>query len=126
MFVLAFSRLREYYADEHAAFTIHDGSRKLSEALAKINIYMTKMIARNLCAVLISSQLAFRSLLITDPERAASGAKQLQVLTGYPDYELVEMLRRRKLKLSDKIMEIFSTHPNITKRLRRLEQLKLR
>lgn len=84
------------------------------------------MIARNLCAVLISSQLAFRSLLITDPERAASGAKQLQVLTGYPDYELVEMLRRRKLKLSDKIMEIFSTHPNITKRLRRLEQLKLR
>jgi len=36
------------------------------------------------------------------------------------------MLRRRKLKLSDKIMEIFSTHPNITKRLRRLEKLKLR
>lgn|GEM_PF-5604024 len=126
MFVLAFSRLREYYADEHAAFTIHDGSRKLSEALAKTNIYMTKMIARNLRAVLIPSQLAFRPLLITDPERAASEAKQLQVLTGYPDYELVEMLRRRKLKLSDKIMKIFSTHPNITKRLRRLEQLKLR
>ena len=126
LFVLAFSRLREYYADEHAALTIHDGSRKLSEALAKINIYMTKMIARNPRAVLVPSHLAFRPLLITDPERAASEAKQLQILTGYSDYELVEMLRRRKLKLSDKIMEIFSTHPNITKRLRRLEKLKLR
>ena len=39
----------------NAAFTIHDGSRKLSKALAKINIYMTKMIARNLRAVLIPS-----------------------------------------------------------------------
>lgn len=125
LFVLAFSRLREYYADEHAALSIYDGPRKLSEALAKINIYMTKMISRSPRVILVPSQLAFRPLLITDPERVTSETGQLQVFTTHADHEIVEMLRKRKLKFSDKIMEIFSTHPNITKRLRRLEQLRI-
>ncbi len=37
LFVLGLSRLREYYADQESARTVDDGSRKLSEALAKIS-----------------------------------------------------------------------------------------
>jgi Zn-dependent protease with chaperone function len=39
------------------------------------------------------------------------------------DRKLVEEVLRRKVTTFDKIMEVFSTHPNIVKRLRALQEL---
>ncbi|NWG09892.1 MAG: M48 family metalloprotease, partial [Nitrososphaerales archaeon] len=43
LFVLGLSRLREYYADRHSIGIVDEGSRKLSEALAKIVDYNAHM-----------------------------------------------------------------------------------
>jgi Zn-dependent protease with chaperone function len=39
------------------------------------------------------------------------------------DQGLVEDVLRRRVTTFDKIMEVFSTHPNIVKRLRALQEL---
>jgi Zn-dependent protease with chaperone function len=39
------------------------------------------------------------------------------------DRKLVEEVLRKNITTFDKIMEVFSTHPNIVKRLRALQKL---
>ncbi|HDM45173.1 MAG TPA: hypothetical protein ENG07_01570, partial [Candidatus Bathyarchaeota archaeon] len=39
------------------------------------------------------------------------------------DYRLVERILRRKITMWDRIVELFSTHPNIVKRIKALQEM---
>ena len=121
LFTLYLSRIREYYADRHSASIVEDGSRKLSEGLAKIvkSTNNTKRGRKNK-----GGSNSFKALFISDPDRSEIDAAALKQLgSGMGDRRFVETVLRRKITTFDRIMEIFSTHPNIVKRLRTLQEL---
>jgi len=121
LFTLYLSRLREYYADRHSAMIVEEGPRKLSEGLAKI-VHSTKNLKtfrRD-----ISGFNAFKSLFIADPNRAESDATSLAgTRICLTDQKLVAEVLKTEVTALDKIMELFSSHPNIVKRLKALEEL---
>lgn len=121
LIMLAFSRVREYYADYESAVNVADGPRKLREALAKIVTFSERRAwrARNE----MGSIGSFKALLISDPD--AYHERDVYAFRAYraEDSELVERLLRRKVTLGDRILELFSTHPNIVRRLQALVEL---
>ncbi|MGD8565806.1 MAG: zinc metalloprotease HtpX [Candidatus Bathyarchaeota archaeon] len=118
IFILYLSRLREYYADRHSVSLIDDGARKLSEGLAKIakgnrNIRKAKDGKKNLNAL--------KALFISDPDRAEEDIIGMSHAMFSGDQKLVQDIISREVTTFDKIIEIFSTHPNIIKRLKALQ-----
>lgn len=115
LLVLGLSRTRELYADRHGAEVVDDGARKLSEALAKLDAYgrRGRTMPRSQTQV-----LGFKSLLIVDPDTSSGASAR-----GLSDEELVREVANRRLTASDRLWEIFSTHPNIVKRIRALQEL---
>jgi len=121
IFTLYLSRLREYYADRHSAAIVEDGPRKLSEGLAKI-VRSSRRMKRARRET--SNFNSFKSLFIADPDRAeldTVAIEQTRALTT--DQKLVETVLERKVTTLDRIAEILSSHPNIVKRLRALQEL---
>lgn len=117
LFTLGLSRLREYYADNHAAQVVEDGPRKLSEGLAKIAYGTGRMRRQN-----IGGAGSFRTLFISDPERAPQDVAELARTGGFTtDQELVRSVLTRRLTTADRLVELLSTHPNIVKRIRALQ-----
>lgn len=124
LFTLYLSRIREYYADRHSASIVEDGSRKLSEGLAKIVNSTSNMKKRQRNNRNTGSSNSFKALFISDPDRSEIDSAALRhVGSGLGDRKLVEEVLRRKVTTFDKIMEVFSTHPNIVKRLKSLQEL---
>lgn len=124
LFTLYLSRIREYFADRHSVSIVEDGSHKLSEGLAKIVNYTTVMKQSKRRRGDTGGSNSFKALFISDPDRAEEDSAALkQMRAGIEDRKLVENVLRKKLSTFDKIMEIFSTHPNIVKRLRALQKL---
>jgi len=124
LFILGLSRLREYYADRHSASIVEYGARKLQLALAKI-VFATNRIVRS-GYVNIGKYKCFKALFISDPSKATSEAQAIsyyRTLYRRGDYALVESLKRKKVTVLDVIDELFSTHPNIVKRLKALDQV---
>jgi len=117
LFTLYLSRLREYYADRHSASIVDEGPRKLSEGLAKIVKASGKIKARKSRTGQLSS---FKALFISDPDRAIADTKAI-AQSGLGDRKLVEEVLRRKVTGVDRFLELFSSHPNIVKRLRALQ-----
>jgi len=121
LFTLYISRIREYFADRHSVTIVEDGPRKLSEGLAKI-VYSTKNMKkfnRN-----VGSLHSFKALFISDPDRAEADATSITHMgTHFGDQKLVAEILRKQVTTLDKIAEVFSTHPNIVKRLRALKEL---
>ena len=115
IFTLALSRLREYYADQHSASIVDDGARKLAEALAKISTSTSRMRRAETAGF-----GGFKTLFISDPDRAVTDSAEIQALYGRRDEELVRRLLERKLTWFDRFVELFSTHPNVVKRIRAL------
>lgn len=120
IFILYLSRLREYYADRHSASTVEDGPRKLSEGLAKI-VHATRNMRRTRKEM--QNLNAFKALFISDPDHADTDSMAISTLTATGDRKLVQEILSRKLTTIDKIIEVFSTHPNIVKRLKALQEL---
>ncbi|MCW3980232.1 MAG: zinc metalloprotease HtpX [Candidatus Bathyarchaeota archaeon] len=119
LFTLHLSRLREYYADRHSASIVEDGPRKLSQGLAKI-VHANRRIKTGKPK---SRQLnSFKALFISDPDTAVSDSRAMTNL-GVSDSKLVEKVLARRVTGVDRFLELFSTHPNIVRRLRALQQL---
>lgn len=121
MFILYLSRLREYYADRHSATIVDNGSQKLSEGLAKIvnaskNMKRTRKETQNLNA--------FKALFIADPDHADADSIAISSMSSQSDQRLVQEILLQRLTMIDRVTEIFSTHPNIVKRLRALQEIR--
>ena len=65
---------------------------------------------------------SFRALFITDPEHATADSADLHA-NGIDKQELLRQNTRKKPTKIDNFTEIFSTHPNIIKRLKALQEL---
>jgi heat shock protein HtpX len=115
--VLGLSRERELYADRHGAEVVVDGADKLSSALAKLDIYGRRGMSR---AAPSSQTMGFKSLLIIDPDTTGKTTAQY----AYSDRDLINQVANRKISGSEQLFEIFSTHPNIVKRIRILQAMK--
>jgi heat shock protein HtpX len=121
LLVLGLSRLREYYADSTSVSIVEDGSRKLSEALAKIVNSSTRMKRNQRGQSQFSS---FKALFIEDPDRAATVREPItRTRFSGSDEILVQDILSRKITTTDRIVEVLSTHPNIVKRLRALQSI---
>ncbi len=119
LFTLYLSRLREYYADRHSVSVVDDGARKLSEALAKI-AYTTERVRRfHPRTISLSS---FKALFISDPDSARRDIEEMSSMGIINDRKLVERYLRRRITGADRLAELFSTHPNLVKRLRALQE----
>jgi len=106
LFVFYMSRLREYYADAHAALTVHNGARRLQRALARI-MYYTGFIRRR------ETYNQFKAFFISDPDVGI----RVRYIRNIDD--LVEMIKREKPSI---LADILSTHPHPAKRLRYLDK----
>ncbi len=120
IFILYFSRLREYYADRHSVSVVDHGSSRLSTGLAKIVKTSKKL---NKARPQTKTLGAFKALFVTDPARANLDSAEISRAATGDKQQLVQEILSRKLKTTDRILEIFSTHPNIVKRLRALQEL---
>jgi len=121
LFILNLSRLREYYADRHSASIVDGGSQKLSTGLAKI-VNATKNMGR-MKQQQKKSLNGFRALFIIDPDRANADAAELSTMSVADSQKLVQDILSKKLTTADRVAEVFSTHPNIVKRLKGLKEL---
>ncbi len=108
--VAHFNRLREYYADAHSAL-VTGRPRSLQRALAKIYYYMHS--DPSIEAEAERAGFA-QALFIVAPLVEASGGFIVD-----PD-ALVERLKREE---ENPLVELFSTHPPVSKRLRFLDRL---
>lgn len=122
LFTLYLSRVREYFADRHSASVVEDGPRKLSVGLAKIVNSTHKLKHARLNAAGGNSSL--KALFISDPDRAEVDSMALSKVTGgASDRMLVDEVLRKQVSTADRLVELFSTHPNIVKRLKALQEL---
>jgi len=119
MFILYLSRLREYYADRHSAAVVDNGAQKLSSGLAKI-VHTTKMGNRSRSEK--QNLNAFKALFIADPDKANADSATLSAMEASKG-DLVQEILAKEPTLMDKVIEALSTHPNIVKRLRALQEL---
>ncbi|MCW4008307.1 MAG: zinc metalloprotease HtpX [Candidatus Bathyarchaeota archaeon] len=120
LLILYLSRLREYYADRHSVSVVDNGAQKLSTGLAKI-VHTTRRVSSGQREKPNNS--AFKALFIADPDRANADAVALSAMEMQSDQQLVQQILSKKLTFADTLVEAFSTHPNIIKRLRALQQL---
>jgi heat shock protein HtpX len=123
LFTLYLSRLREYYADRHSVSVVDNGAQKLSTGLAKIVNASRKVNAARKAQQKKPNSSAFKALFISDPDRASSDSVELAAMNVQSDQKLVQDIISQKLTFTDKLAEALSTHPNIVKRLRALQEL---
>ncbi len=122
LFTLHVSRLREYYADRHSATIVENGADNLSTGLAKI-IHLSARTPKPKQQQTPTAS-AFKALFIADPERAKEDSATLHDMQFGDSRKLVEEQLNKKVTFADKLLEALSTHPNITKRLQALQELK--
>jgi heat shock protein HtpX len=121
LFTLYLSRLREYYADRHSAAIVENGAQKLSMGLVTI---VEESKRSNRCKKKdVKTNSSFKALFIADPDRANIDAEELHN-AGYSDKkQLLNETLAKEPSAGAKFLEIFSTHPNMVKRLRALREL---
>ncbi len=116
--VLYASRIREYYADQGSA-ELTGKPYTLASALYKI-VSSTRIDKDNLKSI-----EGMKAFFATDPSRALKEVSDLRKadmnMDGHLDaYEVQLFAKEAKVSTIDRILEIFSTHPNVVKRISRL------
>jgi len=122
--VLAFSRLREYYADAHGALVA--GVKSMQRSLAKIHLYYS---ASARAQAVKTSKL--RTLFIYALTEAVAnpfysyygGHYRSPYMRDEGIDEVIEDLKRERV---DPVSELFSSHPPIPKRLKFLDSVSVK
>ena len=123
LFTLYLSRLREYYADRHSASIVENGAEKLSTGL--ITIVEESKRSSKLNKNQAKTNTAYKALFISDPDRANVDAKELNYAShALSKKDLLRETLAKQPTSGDTLLEILSTHPNIIKRLRALQELR--
>ncbi len=120
LIVLYGSRIREYYADAGSA-ELTKKPHELASALYKM-IYGSAGLKQEKVKKELGSMRAF---FATDPVTARGDLKDLSAADLNRDgkidaYELRLFAERARVSRADRLMEIFSTHPNPVSRVKRL------
>ena len=117
--VLAFSRLREYYADTSGARAA--GIRPMQRALARLHVYYTHAVSAK--EAVSSSKI--KALFIYALTEAYANPFYRKYPTGREvrDVDIDRVVEELKKKEVSDLSEFFSTHPAIPKRIKFLESL---
>ena len=124
LLVLYGSRIREYAADL-GSVQLGNMPHQLASALYKL-VYGNARLRRSEELKRIEGVKAF---FLNDPSRAWNEIRELSQIdrdmSGTIDYDELMELRQKKvrLKTSDKMMELFSSHPNTLRRIKHLSTL---
>lgn len=124
LLVLYGSRIREYYADL-GSVQLGCMPHSLASALYKL-VYSNARLKKSKELKRVQGVRAF---FLNDPSRAWYEIKELsqldQDMSGTIDYNELAALRQKKVRLgtADKLMELFTTHPNMLKRIKHLSTL---
>ena len=125
LLVLYGSRIREYSADL-GSVQLGNMPYHLASALYKL-VYGNARLRRS--EELKQVEGGVKAFFLNDPSRAWSEIRELsQVdrdMSGTIDYDELMELRQNKVRLrtADKMMELFSSHPNALKRIKHLSTL---
>ncbi|MCZ7356230.1 MAG: zinc metalloprotease HtpX [Candidatus Methanoperedens sp.] len=123
LLVLYVSRVREYYADE-GSVELGSAPHHLASALYKL-VYGSARVSKDS----LKQVEGMKAFFANDPSLAGNDLRELSQIdldrNGSIDRNELMMLRTKpvKIKTTDKIMEILSTHPNMLKRIQRLSTL---
>ncbi len=124
LLVLYGSRIREYYADM-GSVRLGNKPNQLATALYKL-VYGD---ARFKDSAELKRVAGVKAFFVNDPSRAYYEIKELaqidRDMSGTIDYDELLALRQKKVHLGigDKMMELFTTHPNMLKRIKQLSNL---
>jgi len=124
LLVLYGSRIREYYADL-GSVRLGNMPHDLATALYKL-VYGNAR-ARN--SPELKRVEGVKAFFVNDPSRAWYEIRELsqidQDMSGTINYDELMALRQKEVKLgtSHKLMELFTTHPNMLKRIKHLSSL---
>jgi heat shock protein HtpX len=123
LLVLYGSRIREYYADR-GSVSLGNRPRYLATALYKLAYGNARAPKQAL-----KQAEGIKAFFVNDPSRAMIEIKELKEvdadMSGTIDTEELAALRTKTIRLStgDKMMELFSTHPNMLRRIKHLSSL---
>jgi len=122
MLVLYASRVREYYADQGSVELTNDAPA-LASALYRISVEDARADRRTLKQV-----EGMKAFFASDPSRARKDLTDLRQadlnMDGHLDkYEVEAFAKESRVRGADRIMEVFSSHPNIVKRIKRLHAI---
>jgi len=124
LLVLYASRIREYYADR-GSVKMGNEPHSLASALYKLVYGNAKADKKGL-----KRMEGYKAFFMNDPSRAMKEFSELKNLdsdmSGTIDRNELSKIRGKNVKLGtgDRIMEIWSTHPNMLKRIQHLSQIR--
>ena len=124
LLVLYGSRIREYYADL-GSVQLGNMPHHLASALYKL-VYGN---ARFKDKAELKRVEGVKAFFLNDPSRAWYEVRELSKIdrdmSGAIDYDELMELRQKQVRLgtADKMMELFTTHPNMLKRIKHLSTL---
>jgi heat shock protein HtpX len=128
LLVMYGSRIREYYADERSV-NLGNRPQHLASALYKL-VYSSAQCKRNPRAQEELKRVeGVKAFFLNDVSRAWNEVRELKEvdrdLSGTIDQNELLTLRSQDVKLgkAEKMMEFFTTHPNMLKRIKRLATL---
>lgn len=128
LLVLYGSRIREYYADQ-GSVQLGNPPHQLASALYKLTYGSAKLQGSRIGKQELSEVEGFRAFFLNDIALANQEFKTLQELdqnlSGTIDAQELLSLREKKVAISpsERMMEIFTTHPNMLKRIKALALL---
>jgi heat shock protein HtpX len=122
LLVLYGSRIREYFADR-GALALGSSPASLASALYKL-VYGAARTDKES----IKEVEGLKAFFASDPSQALNEIRELKSLdkdrSGTIEPSELDALRKKRIKLGlgDKLMELYSTHPNMLKRIKQLSQ----
>ncbi len=122
LLVLYGSRIREYFADR-GSISLGNSPSSLASALYKL-VYGAARMDKEA----IKEVEGLKAFFVSDPSQAQNEIRELKSLdrdrSGSIEPGELESLRNKNIKLGfgDKLMELYSTHPNMLKRIKQLSK----